>query len=227
MKMLRSASTVYFGATAANYERERAAADIWRLEHDTITGALAPALRPQDRVLDVAAGTGRWLDLYAQTRVRPILLDISSDMLQTARVRARERGCEIEVVEGNILDMTSVPRCDWLISTRFFNWIPLSRIEHILRLAADAGIARMAFTVRTMDGTAGWRRQFGSMCYWQKKNYDVLRGRRMKGFYYLQSGRRLRRMLDRLGLQLTSEHVIERTRGDVYTLFVVSLTRTL
>jgi SAM-dependent methyltransferase len=219
---MRQASTVYFGQTAQNYDRERVVSPIWQQENDTIAPVLRSALRPADRVLDVAAGTGRWLDVYAAVGVHAILLDVSSDMLGTAREQAEAKRCAFDIVEGNIFCMSTLPACDWLVSTRFFNWIPLRGIETLLRLAVASGITRFAFTARCLDQTASLQRQAESSFYWHKKNFDVIRGARMKGIYYLHSPARLRRVLTQLGLEVSEEHVIERVRGDAYTLFIVT-----
>jgi SAM-dependent methyltransferase len=220
---VRRVADVYVGPVADSYEAERMADPMWQMEQDTIGPVLFRVLRRGDRVLDVAAGTGRWIDLYAAAGVKPVLLDVSPDMLRIAAGHARSQSSEVEFVEGNALEMPSLPGCDWCISTRFFNWIPLAAIETVVRAASSAGAARLAFTARYLDLTADLSRRTESLEHWQKKNLDVIRGSRKKGIYHLHSSEALRDLLARLDARLDEEHVIERARGDIYSLFLVSL----
>jgi SAM-dependent methyltransferase len=191
------------------------------VESESLSTSLGRAMNPGVRVLDVAAGTGRWLALYAEKHAHPILIDISSDMLKIANEKARGLGLSSQIIEADILKLNSLPEADWLISTRFFNWIPLSGVRKVLSLAAKAGIQHFAITVRMTDNDASWAKRFHSLKYWQGKNLRVLLGRRKyKGIYYLQSGSKLRKMFAQLNLAVIEEIVLERVRGEVYKLII-------
>lgn len=213
--------SVYVGDAAFGYDLRRQGSDIWIREQETVGTTLHSLLSAGDRVLDVAAGTGRWLDVYAAARVRATLLDISEDMLSVAARRAGELGFGVEVVAKDVMSATSLPAGDWLVSTRFFNWIPQSAIERILRLALAAGYRHVAVTVRCLDLEAPLAQRIRSIWSWQKKNFKVLIGARDKGTYYLQSRPRLVSMLDRLNCGIVSEHIIERPPGENYSLLVI------
>ena len=218
-----SALTLYYGDTATNYEAARTADEIWKAETETITPVLQRLMWPGEQVLDVAAGTGRWLELYKATGVRPTLLDVSPDMLAIAARHAADRALPIDILTRNVLEMSALPDCDWLVATRFFNWIPGSAVAAVLRTAVVSGIRHYAFTARTLDESATPEQRAESRAYWRTRNERVKQGLQNKGIYHLQSRRRIRRVAERLGLQLVSEHVIERVRGDVYSLFVFSI----
>ena len=219
--IMQSPTSIYFGDIAAGYEDERVRDPIWQREDDVLTGALTAAFMPGDRVVDLAAGTGRWLSLYKALRVRPALVDVSADMLDIARGRAAALGLTLdEIVEGNVFTMATLPLGDWLVCTRFFNWISHASIDGVITRTVASGIRHVAFTARCLDPQASRSARLESVRYWRGKNQEVRAGTRKKGHYYLQSADRLERLLDRHGYSRVTTHVIERTRGDVYLLFV-------
>lgn len=215
-------ATVYVGDAAREYEARRRGTDIWAREQSTVGDALRTLLTPGDRVLDLAAGTGRWLDVYAERRVRATLLDVSADMLQLASAHAVELDYRIDVIRANVLEMSALPPGDWLVSTRFFNWIPLAGIERILKLAMAAGYRHAAITVRCLDTAAPLVTRARAIWSWRKKNLKVLIGTRPKGTYYMQSRARLTAVLKRLDCAVVAEHVIERPNGAIYALLVIA-----
>ncbi len=213
--------TIYVGDGARRYNERREHSDIWQREQATVGAALRSLLQPGDRVLDVAAGTGRWLELYAERRVEATLLDVSGDMLKVAAAQAAALGVSIDLVERNVLTMPALPPGEWLISTRFFNWISLRSIERLLRMAMAAGYRHVAVTMRCVDHAAPWAQRLGARWRWRKKNVRVLLGIRRKGTYYLQSRVAFAAMLGRLGCTIATEHAIERPSGEAYTLFII------
>jgi SAM-dependent methyltransferase len=217
-----SASSVYFGETAGSHEEQRTSDEIWAAEQRVIAPVLRQLLHNGVRVLDVAAGTGRWIDIYRDAGAVATLLDVSTDMLAIARRHARDKGLDISIVTGNVVEMRTLPWNDVMVATRFFNWIPLEEVETVLALAKSACICTFAFTVRYLDedGTPALRQE--TFDHWNRRNAGVLNGSRPKGFYYLQSMRALGKTLARLGMRVTDTHVIERVRGEVYALFVVT-----
>ena len=220
---MQSATSIYFGNVAAGYENERTGDPIWQKEDEVLTAALSAALMPGDRVVDLAAGTGRWLGLYKAAHVRPTLVDVSADMLEIARARAAALDITIdEIVEGDVFRMSVLPLGDWLVCTRFFNWISQADADRVMTRAAAAGICHAAFTVRCLDPDAPRSARLESVRYWRDKNRQVRAGTRKKGHYYLQSVDRMTRMLDRHGFSAIATHLIERTRGDVYLLFIAT-----
>jgi SAM-dependent methyltransferase len=119
------------------YEQERAqgeaatsagfavAPDFWEGQADRFARAAArseqpdgfmqfllPRLRPNDRVLDIGAGSGRYEPLLAQYAARVIAVEPSAAMLRHLRARST---ANIEIVEGRWPE-ARVPPCDVAIS---------------------------------------------------------------------------------------------------------------
>ena len=94
----------------ANYRRFAAGYDATcgRIEAIRSAAIDALALRPGERVLDVACGTGPTLPLLAH-RVGPrgaaVGVELCPEMAEQARRRVREAGPQVSVIEGAVEDM--------------------------------------------------------------------------------------------------------------------------
>jgi ubiquinone/menaquinone biosynthesis C-methylase UbiE len=107
------------GAEAGNVTGTGSVADVWsgasyeRLAetfapiHDRVVGALG--LEPDERVLDVACGTGGVALRAARAGAEVVGIDISADQLEKARVAAATTGLEIRFDEG---DAQQLPYAD-------------------------------------------------------------------------------------------------------------------
>lgn len=96
-------------------------------------------LKPQDEVLDMGCGTGRFTVPMAE-KVRKVTgLDLCPAMIEKAREKAQERGVEVEFKEG---DMTNLPYEDGTFDV-VTSMVALMHIPLELRQTAFAEAARV------------------------------------------------------------------------------------
>lgn len=110
----------YDARRAANYERQRVSQPEWQAEL-TLVARLVSGLAPGVRWLDIPAGTGRFLPIYAAQRIVPIGLDQSPDML----TEARRKGRWAQLIHGSIFDdlRPLIGTVDYSLCLRLFNWL--------------------------------------------------------------------------------------------------------
>lgn len=197
---------VYTGRYAEEYDKNRNKQKNWHIEQAIVSEELANT-DEGERVLDIAAGTGRWIDALKRRRVHATLIDVSDDMLRVARDRAAAADFPITTIVGNALTIESLPPSDWLVSTRFFNWIPLEEVERILEKAIAAGVGRFVFSIRYRKSGRG---RFGWLRSWRRIRSAVRTtlGFGRKATYHLHEEERVRAMLARVGLSIVKESVI-------------------
>jgi SAM-dependent methyltransferase len=213
---------VYTGEGAAEYEADRAQTSVWRREQQVIGDVLRLHLKPGDRVVDIAAGTGRWLEIYAERQVTATLLDVSDDMLRIAEQKAVHLGIEIAVRQTDVLDRPQLPDGDWAVATRFFNWIDLSDVTRCLQAAVNAGISGIVFSVVLRDSRAPPILRLWATARILLKNFKVRAGVRDKSHYYLHTDTDLMAMLKDLNARVIDELIVARQRGAVYKVFVAT-----
>ena len=98
----------YHETVAENYESRRSKQHWWHEETKILEKFLA--LIPQGtKVLDVPLGTARFLPLYIQNKMSMTGLDISSDMLDQAKIL---RGNSLNGCQLDIGDATDLPYAD-------------------------------------------------------------------------------------------------------------------
>jgi len=107
-------ATKYTGKVAATYESKRHKSLKWKEENKAVAALLGSI--SCETLLDVAAGTGRFVSLYESMGIQSLGLDISQDML----VNARHRG--MNVVCGDILTYESKRTFDVVLCVRLLNW---------------------------------------------------------------------------------------------------------
>jgi SAM-dependent methyltransferase len=179
-------------------------------------------LKPGDRIVDIAAGTGRWLEIYAERQVAATLFDISDDMLRIAEQKAAHLGVEIAVRQADVLDRPQLPSGDWAVATRFFNWIDLGDVALCLQATIDAGISGIVFSVVLRDSSAPPIQRLWATARIRLKNFKVRAGVRDKSHYYLHTDTDLMAMLKRLDARLIDEQIVTSQRGAVYKVFVAT-----
>ena len=140
-------SQVYKGSFAENYDQRRTQSKNWLAEEAVVVPNLN-VIQSGDRVLDMPAGTGRWLKFVKDRGASVIFMDVSADMLGVARNKAEELGFPVETVVADALLLERYPQADCLLSTRFFNWIPLDGVRTVLEKAKQAGVKTFIITVR-------------------------------------------------------------------------------
>lgn len=125
----------YYRARAAEYDRvydkpERQS-DLHRLRA-WLAGTLAG-----ERVLEVAAGTGYWTDVYAGTAARVTATDISEATLAVARAR-RGWPATVTFAEADALGLADVAgRFDAVFAGFFWSHVPVDRLDRFLAGVAD------------------------------------------------------------------------------------------
>ena len=126
------AKSAYHGETAARYDQDRVGEPLWQVEQDFV-GKLAADLAPGSLVLDVPAGTGRFVELLLARGLKVQALDISEDML--AEVRKRHPGATpsllIAAADAEHLPVADAS-VDCVLSWRFFHLLPLATIDRVL-----------------------------------------------------------------------------------------------
>jgi SAM-dependent methyltransferase len=204
---VKSINRVYTGRYAEKYDAQRTGSETWRRE-DAAIRPLLRKIRSGETVLDVAAGTGRWLSAYSEAGARPILLDASEDMLKQAKAKADELHLEVKLVPQSALSPKPYPPADWAVLTRFFNWIPLSAVASVLRKAIATGAHSVLFTIsfEPTDLSTNQRREIRRRML--LKNIRSLLRLRRKGVYHLHKEADVRLLLSSLGLTVVHEQTL-------------------
>jgi len=94
---MKKIDSVYTGNTAATYDAKRASGKRWQRE----AAVIEPILRRlpiASSLVDIAAGTGRWLDIYSDRQLSVTLLDSSKDMLNQAISKAQNLDFAVETI---------------------------------------------------------------------------------------------------------------------------------
>lgn len=209
---MRRIDDIYTGDCARTYDADRLASIEWTREELAIEPMLH-AIKSGETVLDLAAGTGRWLPVYAAIGAQPILLDVSRDMLHQAKARALELSLDISVSTQSALDGPAFPHAQWAVITRFFNWIPLASVKSVLQRCLEAKVENFLFMITYLPDSVGLPMSVRTRFTTFRRNVSSKLGRREKGIYFLHSETKLRRMLNKLGLTIEVERVISDRRG--------------
>jgi SAM-dependent methyltransferase len=204
---VKSINRVYTGRYAERYDARRTESEAWRRE-DAAIRPLLRKIHSGETVLDVAAGTGRWLSAYKDAGARPILLDASEDMLKQAEAKAEELHLEVRLIPQSALSSEPYPSADWVVLTRFLNWIPLAAVASVLRKAIATGAHSVLFTI-TFEPTelsANQRREIRRRML--LKNIRSLLRLRRKGIYHLHKEADVRSLLSSLGVTIIHEEIL-------------------
>lgn len=125
--------TAYHGEIASRYEEDRRGEPVWQREQDWFEG-WARGVRAGARVLDVPAGTGRFIGMLRGRGARVHAVDISEDMLAELRRRWPGEGTELVVERA---DAEALPyaasQFDFVVCWRLFHLLPPAASERVLR----------------------------------------------------------------------------------------------
>lgn len=215
----------YSGERAAVYDTVRSGKPIWESEQSVLSPLILSSFKDGSTILDIAGGTGRWLDCYRQLNAKVILLDASADMLREAEAKFVANELPVQLVTDDAVFGAPFPRADYAISTRFLNWIAFRKVDRVLARVREAGIKKFVFSVRLVEGQASIVDRLKARRRKWKRNYQRFTGRREKGYYFIHSEKRLLQALDRHGLKIERRECMERLPGETYDAIVVTVTK--
>jgi ubiquinone/menaquinone biosynthesis C-methylase UbiE len=146
-KVTTDSADRYYGAVAADYDKQRVESPNWAAEQRFVEDALAH-IEAGSRCLDVPVGTGRFFDLYKKYDVSTVGLDISSHMLGEAGKAAIRAGFSPELREGSILELPFEDReFDLVVCVRLMSWLEPHQMNIALRELARVTRRWAAVTV--------------------------------------------------------------------------------
>jgi ubiquinone/menaquinone biosynthesis C-methylase UbiE len=141
-------STRYTGGIAAGYEAERTVAPQWAKEQ-AVTERFLATLPAGATILDVPVGTGRFLEFYKKFGLVPTGLDISPDMLASAKAKAAALGLDIKLAQGDIRRLDAADKSfEAALCVRFVNWIDFVGMEAVLRELSRVARSTLIVSVR-------------------------------------------------------------------------------
>ncbi|HEV2562313.1 MAG TPA: class I SAM-dependent methyltransferase [Rhizomicrobium sp.] len=141
-------STRYTGGIAADYEAERTVAPQWAKEQAATERFLA-TLPAGATILDVPVGTGRFLEFYKKFGLVPTGLDISPDMLASAKAKAAALNLDIKLAQGDIRRLDAADKgFEAALCVRFVNWIDFAGTEAVLAELSRVARSTLIVSVR-------------------------------------------------------------------------------
>ncbi len=204
---------VYTGSCAAEYDQRRANKERWRREAAIIEPILR-AIPTGSSILDVAAGTGRWLGIYTERGLKPTLLDASADMLEIAKAKADAAGIPVSIVQQSAIGPESFPTgATWLIITNFLNWIPLSDVGGVLAKARRAKIAHAIIMITYLAPSLSVWGAFMTRAEVYANNLKSRLGFRDKGIFHLHTRDEVVALFSQVGFTVESETEIRTVGG--------------
>jgi ubiquinone/menaquinone biosynthesis C-methylase UbiE len=122
----------YRGGTAKNYLDKRLKQELWHREQAIVEELLA-SVPHGSRVLDVAFGTGRFVEMYLRKGMSVYGIDISADMLAAAQdaLGPSYHQCQIQLGSADSLPYES-EFFDLVVCFRFFGLISFDMAERVL-----------------------------------------------------------------------------------------------
>jgi len=128
------AMTKYLGQTVARYDETRAPKASTQRDQETVENYLAK-LAPGNSILDIPAGTGRFIEFCIDHGLLYTGVDISADMLQVARTKIPVGSTNIDL---SVADARALPFAndafDYAIVVKFIKWLPtLETVIDVLR----------------------------------------------------------------------------------------------
>src|ERR1700722_6805388 len=116
-------ATRYQGPLARKYDSRRRHGAQWLREQAAVEALLA-RLPAGSTLLDIPAGTGRFIPLYKNHALRASGMDSSADMLAEAQSKANEIGFAIDLRTADIRRIDAPDASfDCVLCMRFLNWV--------------------------------------------------------------------------------------------------------
>jgi ubiquinone/menaquinone biosynthesis C-methylase UbiE len=139
--------TAYHGQVAENYDRDRVGEPIWQQEQAWVEN-WARAIPEGATVLDLPAGTGRFIGLLQARGARVHAVDISEDMLAALRARWQPQAGGLVVARGDAEALEYPDRFfDFVLCWRLFHLLPPGVAERVAAELARVCRGRIAVEV--------------------------------------------------------------------------------
>lgn len=124
--------SAYRGPVAANYDRDRMAEPLWAVEQEYVA-RWAAGLKPGETVLDLPAGTGRFLEILFARQARVVAMDVSDDMLAELRKRPAAAHAGVVIARGDVEHLALADQSvDYVLCWRLFHLLPLDAVTRAL-----------------------------------------------------------------------------------------------
>ncbi len=141
-------STRYTGGIATSYEALRTGSTDWPKEQAVVERFLR-TLPAGSSIIDVPVGTGRFLPFYKTFGLKPTGLDISLDMLDSAKEKAGALALDIDLAKADIRHLQFADRSvDTVLCVRFVNWIDFVGFEAVMAELARVARSNIIVSVR-------------------------------------------------------------------------------
>ncbi len=153
------AKNKYVGLAASEYERRRNQMPRWHQELEVVK-TYVDGIKEGSSVLDVPFGTGRFVDNYVNRKLSVFGVDISPDMIFSARQSLGKTfaKCNVQVADAEALPFSD-NAFDYVISIRFIKWLPtLEIVEKVLSEFARVSRSEIFLQVKVVPD-----RRFGFM----------------------------------------------------------------
>lgn len=149
--------SAYHGEIASRYDEQRVVEPIWNVEQEFVREWVRTLPRG-GTLLDVPAGTGRFLSCFLEWGMNVYARDISADMLTEIHRQFSPLPDRLDVRVGDAerLDLPD-DATDHVISWRFIHLVPPEVVDRVLRefrRVCRGTIVLQVFSVRPV----GWRR---------------------------------------------------------------------
>jgi ubiquinone/menaquinone biosynthesis C-methylase UbiE len=141
-------STRYTGGVAQSYEALRTGSADWPREQAAVERFLR-TLPAGSSIVDVPVGTGRFLEFYKSFGLRPTGLDISLDMMDSAKAKASALALDIDLRKADIRRIDTPDRSfDAALCVRFVNWVDFAGFEAVMTELARVARHTIIVSVR-------------------------------------------------------------------------------
>jgi ubiquinone/menaquinone biosynthesis C-methylase UbiE len=125
--------SAYRGPIASRYDEDRTVEAIWGVEQ-AFVGRWIATLPEGSSLLDVPAGTGRFIELCKNRGLKVWAFDVSADMVAQIHRRYPDSAREMQVAVGDA-EQLALPdnAVEYVLSWRFFHLIPAPVVQRVLK----------------------------------------------------------------------------------------------
>jgi ubiquinone/menaquinone biosynthesis C-methylase UbiE len=141
-------ATRYRGPLAQKYDSRRRRGAQWLGEQKAVEALLAD-LPTGSSILDIPAGTGRFIELYKKYGLRASGMDSSADMLAEAQRKANEIHFAIDLRTADIRAIAAADASfDCVLCMRFLNWVDPDGLKIVLAELARVAKSHLILGIR-------------------------------------------------------------------------------